>query len=137
MLKQAAFRGRRARPGRSARRVEASGTVRAAGSRGTSERRAGGVPMVIKSSDVARRSRPDGPQLSSPQVWDAVTHASFAVLSHVTPSGAPRSSGVVYTVSGRSMYVAVAPDSWKARQIGADGMVSVTVPVRRGGLLSL
>jgi hypothetical protein len=66
-----------------------------------------------------------------------VAHASFAVLSHVTPSGAPRSSGVVYTVSGHSMYVAVAPDSWKARHIGVDGMVAVTVPVRRGGLLSL
>jgi hypothetical protein len=33
--------------------------------------------------------------------------------------------------------VAVAPDSWKARHVAASGRVAVTVPVRRGGLLSL
>jgi hypothetical protein len=33
--------------------------------------------------------------------------------------------------------VAVAPGSWKARHINAGGPVSVTVPVRRGGILSL
>jgi Pyridoxamine 5'-phosphate oxidase len=93
--------------------------------------------MVIKNAEATRPSRLSGPRLSAEQVWDAVTHASFAVLSHVTPAGAPRSSGVVYAVSGRSMYVAVAPDSWKARHISADGMVAVTVLVRRGGLLSL
>ena len=29
------------------------------------------------------------------------------------------------------------PDSWKARHVAASGRVAVTVPVRRGGLLSL
>jgi hypothetical protein len=81
--------------------------------------------------------RPAGPRLSAQQVWSAVARSSFAVISHVTPARAPRSSGVVYTVSGGSMYVAVAPDSWEARHIGADGMVAVTVPIRRGGPLSL
>lgn len=33
--------------------------------------------------------------------------------------------------------MAVAPDSWKARHIAASGRVSVVVPVRRGGLLTL
>jgi hypothetical protein len=33
--------------------------------------------------------------------------------------------------------VAVAPDSWKARHIAASRRVAVTVPVRRGGILSL
>lgn len=33
--------------------------------------------------------------------------------------------------------MAVAPDSWKARHIAADGRVAVTVPVRRGGALTL
>jgi hypothetical protein len=33
--------------------------------------------------------------------------------------------------------VAVAPDSWKALHIAASRRVAVTVPVRRGGLLSL
>ncbi|HWD82079.1 MAG TPA: hypothetical protein VG497_24445, partial [Kribbella sp.] len=35
------------------------------------------------------------------------------------------------------LYVAVAPDSWKALHIPATDQVAVTVLVRRGGLLSL
>jgi hypothetical protein len=76
-------------------------------------------------------------RLTSEQVWRALTRASFAVVSHVTPAGAPRSSGVVYTVVGRRLYVAVALDSWKAKHIAIGGRVAVTVPVRRGGVLSL
>ena len=59
------------------------------------------------------------------------------VLSYVTPAGEPRSSGVLYTTIGRRLYIAVAPDSWKARHVAASGRVAVTVPVRRGGLLSV
>ena len=83
----------------------------------------GGQPMVAR--------------LTSEQVWHQLTKASFAVLSHITPAGEPRSSGVVYKTVRRRLYVAVAPDSWKARHIAASGRVAVTVPVRRGGLLSL
>ena len=32
-----------------------------------------------------------GPRLTAQDVWRAVSRASFAVLSHVTPAGAPRS----------------------------------------------
>lgn len=71
------------------------------------------------------------------KVWKHITQQSFAVLSYVTPSGEPRSSGVVYVAAQGRLYVAVAPDSWKARHIPATGQVGVTVPVRRGGLLSL
>ncbi len=78
-----------------------------------------------------------GPRLTAQDVWSAVSKASFAVLSHVTPAGAPRSSGVVYAVQDDRMLVAVAKDSWKARHIGTDGLVAVTVPIRRGGLMSL
>jgi hypothetical protein len=70
-------------------------------------------------------------------VWREITKASFAILSHVTPAGEPRSSGVVYGVAGRHLYLAIAPQSWKARQISDGQDVAVTVPVRRGGLLSL
>ena len=62
----------------------------------------------IRDSEVQAR-------LTSEQVWRRVAKASFAVLSHVTPSGEPRSSGVVYRTLGRRLYVAVASDSWKAR----------------------
>jgi hypothetical protein len=78
-----------------------------------------------------------GPGLTSEQVWRAVARASFAVLSHVTPVGEPRSSGVVYKVAGQKLVVAVAPGSWKARHVAADDRVAVTVLVRRGGILSL
>src|SRR5215211_818741 len=82
-------------------------------------------------------ARPMAARLTSKQVWHALGKASFAVLGYVTPSGEPRSSGVVYKTIGRRLYVAVAPDSWKARHIAASGRVAVTVPVRRGGILSL
>jgi hypothetical protein len=71
------------------------------------------------------------------RVWRELGKASFAVVSHVTPAGEPRSSGVVYAIADRRMYVVVAADSWKARHIATGGTVAVTVPVRRGGLLSL
>jgi hypothetical protein len=71
------------------------------------------------------------------QVWHALSHASFAVIGYATPAGDPRSTGVVYRVWDRRLYVAVTPHSWKARHIARSGRVSVTVPVRRGGILSL
>jgi hypothetical protein len=76
-------------------------------------------------------------RLTTEQVWHQIAKASFAVIGYVTPAGEPRSSGVVYKSIGRRLYVAVAPDSWKARHIAASRRVAVTVPVRRGGILSL
>ncbi len=76
-------------------------------------------------------------RLSVDEVWRAIDTRSFAVLGYVTPGGEPRSSGVVYKTLDRRLYVAVAPDGWKARDIPQTGRVAVTVPVRRGGLLAL
>jgi hypothetical protein len=70
-------------------------------------------------------------------VWRALAKASFAVIGHVTAAGEPRCSGVVYALIGRRMFVAVAADSWKARHIAEHGRVAVTVPVRRGGIMSM
>ncbi|HTJ34695.1 MAG TPA: pyridoxamine 5'-phosphate oxidase family protein [Dactylosporangium sp.] len=75
--------------------------------------------------------------LTGERVWRDLAKASFAVVSYVTPAGEPRSSGVVYVIDRRRMWVAVAEDSWKARHIAAAGRVAVTVPVRRGGVMSL
>ena len=86
---------------------------------------------------VSHRGRAVPPQLSSQEVWRAIGKASFLVISYVTPSGEPRSAGVVYTVIDCKLYVVTAPDSWKARHIAVDGRTAVTVPVRRGGILSL
>jgi hypothetical protein len=76
-------------------------------------------------------------RVSCAAVWRALTKASFAVVSHVNAAGEPRSSGVVYGVADRRMYVAVAADGWKARQVVTGQEVAVTVPIRRGGLLAL
>jgi hypothetical protein len=83
------------------------------------------------------RRQPTAARLTSEQIWQQLAKASFAVLGYVTPAGEPRSSGVVYTTADRRLYVAVAPDSWKAKHVAASGRVAVTVPVRRGGILSL
>ena len=80
---------------------------------------------------------PMAARLTTEQVWHKVAKGSFAVLSHVTPVGEPRSSGVLYKSIGRRLYIVTAPGSWKARHVAAGGRVAVTVPVRRGGLLSL
>jgi len=77
------------------------------------------------------------PRLTSEQVWHALAKASFAVFGYVTTASEPRSSGVLDKTVGRRLYVAVAPDSWKAKHVAASGRVAVTVPVRRGGILSL
>lgn len=80
---------------------------------------------------------PVGLTLSTEEVWKAITKASFAIVSYTTPAKDPRSSGVMYKAIGRRIFVAVAQESWKAKHIPASGRVAVTVPVRRGGLLSL
>jgi hypothetical protein len=76
-------------------------------------------------------------ELSSATVWQQLQRASFAVVSYVTPAGEPRSSGVVYAITGSRMYIAMREDSWKARHIAVARGASVTVLVRRGGVLSL
>lgn len=92
-----------------------------------------GVTKAVAEGDGQRT----GPRLTSDQVWQALTKRSFAIFSCVTPLGEPRSSGVVYKTVGRRLYVAVAPDSWKAKHVAASGQAAVTVPVRLGGILSL
>lgn len=74
---------------------------------------------------------------SAEVVWRALAKESFAVVAHVTPDGAPRSSGVSYGVIDGALCVVVGWDSWKARHMAADGRVAVTVPVHRGGVLAL
>ncbi len=85
----------------------------------------------------AKRDAAGAVNLSAEDVWREIDKASFAVVGYVTPAGEPRSSGVVYRSVGHRLYMAVAPESWKARHIAKSGRVSVVVPVRRGGILTL
>jgi hypothetical protein len=99
-------------------------------------------PSVGSAPEMSRAvagddGQPRAARVTTEQVWDKLARGSFAVLSHVTPAGEPRSSGVLYKTIERRLYVAVAADSWKASHIAANRRVAVTVPVRRGGLLSL
>jgi hypothetical protein len=96
-----------------------------------------GVSRTAMGSVAEEGGRRVGPRLSTEEARQVLAKASFAVLAYATPSGEPRSSGVVYKAVGRRLYVAVAPDSWKAKHVAASGRVAVTVPVRRGGILSL
>ena len=95
----------------------------------------GEAEIVRGASPAIARAQTFG--LTAEQVWDEIARASFAVISYVTPAGEPRSSGVVYGVHAHRLYLVVASDSWKARHIRDGHQVAVTVPVRRGGLLSL
>ena len=49
------------------------------------------------------------PRQATEQIWHQLARGSFAVLGYVTPTGEPRSSGVLYKAVGRRLYVAVAP----------------------------
>lgn len=75
--------------------------------------------------------------LTAAEVWRQLEKRSFAVLAYVTPDGEPRSSGVGYGVEDRRLFVAVAPESWKARHIRDGQRVSLTVAVPAGGPLGL
>ena len=86
---------------------------------------------------AADEAAADASVVTSEVVWKALARASFAVVSHVSTAGDPRSSGVVYGTADRRLYVAVAADGWKARQITTGEEVAVTVPVRRGGILAM
>lgn len=83
------------------------------------------------------RGQPPSSGPTTDRVWRELADASFAVISYATPAGQARSSGVVYAIVDRRMYVVVAEDSWKAKHIEVSGQVAVTVPVRRGGIMSL
>ena len=98
----------------------------------------GTTALPANTSGTAAKDAATGSALvSSEVVWHALAKASFAVVGHVNAAGEPRSSGVVYGVADRRMYIAVAADGWKARQVVTGQEVAVTVPVRRGGILAL
>lgn len=94
-------------------------------------------PAAAEHAGSAAGRAASGAPVSSATVWKALARASFAVVGHVNGTGAPRSSGVVYGVSDQRLYIAVAADGRKAREIATGQEVSVTVPVRRGGVLAL
>jgi len=103
------------------------------------KRRAEACPVLgpVSITDKSAGPAHAGPTLTPDRVWKELERSSFAVLSYVTPGGKPRSSGVLCAATDHRLYVVAAPDSWKARHIATGDEVAVTVPIRRGSVLSL
>ena len=68
---------------------------------------------------------------SADEIWEHIEKWPFAVLGYVTPEAEPRAAGVMYKVRDRKLYVVTGPDTWKARHIGQNPHVSITVTVPR------
>ena len=65
--------------------------------------------------------------LTTEQVWKALDRSFFGVLAFANRDGHPRTTGVCYTVEGRSLYVSTDKGMWKVRHIAANPNVSMTV----------
>ncbi|GIG41551.1 hypothetical protein [Cellulomonas phragmiteti] len=78
-----------------------------------------------------------GPALTTSQVWRTVARQPFVVVGMVNRRGQGRTVGVSPAVHGGDLWIAVADDDWKTAHLRHQPEVSVTVPVRRGGLLAL
>lgn len=65
------------------------------------------------------------------QVAKAVAKRSFCMLATASSSGRPHVSGVLYQAIGTTLYVNTSRDSRKARNIGDNPYVAVSIPIRR------
>ncbi|HXZ78633.1 MAG TPA: hypothetical protein VEG30_01810 [Terriglobales bacterium] len=74
--------------------------------------------------------------LTSEQVWREVEKHSFAVLGFVTPRAEARTAGIVYLVREHELYITTWRNSWKARYIGSNPHVSLTVTIPKRILLA-
>lgn len=70
-------------------------------------------------------------QLNSAQVWQAIEKELFAVIGMVTARQEARTAGVVYVTQGRKLYVGTGQETWKARHIGRNPHVSITIPIAK------
>jgi hypothetical protein len=68
-------------------------------------------------------------QLTSEQVWKELKKELFAVLGMVTAKGEARTVGIVYVVHNKKLYIATGRDTWKARHVGGNPNVSITVTI--------
>ena len=69
--------------------------------------------------------------LSRDQVWRALEGQIFAVLATVNAKGQPRTTGIVYAVKDRMLYIATGLSSYKARNVERTPHVSLTVTVEK------
>lgn len=72
-----------------------------------------------------------GIMLSTDQVWQEVERQLFAVLGVVSKRGEARTSGIVYVVRDRQIYILSGFDTWKVRHIQSNPSVSLTVTIAK------
>lgn len=82
-------------------------------------------------------TRPDGPSLTTEGVWRTIARQPFMVVGMVNRAGEGRSVGVSPAVDGDDVWFAASENDWKVAHLRHQPEISVTVPVRRGGLLAL
>lgn len=88
----------------------------------------GDASQTMHSVQCANQRRSETPMSpTTEQVWEALDHAFFGVLAFVNRNGHPRTAGVCYAVSGRSLFISTDKATWKARHIAANPNVSMTV----------
>jgi len=75
--------------------------------------------------------------MTSEQVWRTLARQPFLVVAMVNREGQGRSVGISPAVEGDDVWFAADEAGWKVTHLRHQPEVSVTVPVRRGGLLAL
>lgn len=64
-------------------------------------------------------------------VWDVIKEELFAVLGMVTKDRKARTVGIVYIIKDQKLYIGTRLDTWKARHIGSNPNVSITIPIAK------
>ena len=64
-------------------------------------------------------------------VWKATQRELFAILGMVTDDDQSRTVGIVYIVDDRKFFIGTGLKSWKARHIGKNSEVSMTIPIAK------
>ncbi len=62
-------------------------------------------------------------------IWKEIAAQQFAVLGFVSPQSHARTSGIVFVVRDRQLYIGIYKNSWKAKHLARNPNVSLTVTV--------
>jgi hypothetical protein len=69
--------------------------------------------------------------LTSEQVWEVIERHNFGVLGMVTGKGEARTTGIVYIVDERRLYIGTWTEMWKTRHVAHNPNVSMTIPIHK------
>ena len=69
--------------------------------------------------------------LTSAHVWEVIEQQNFGVLGMVTTKHEARTTGIVYILGGRRLYIGTWTSMWKVRHVQQNPHVSVTIPIHK------